>query len=320
MRAVVVVVVNGCEHKRGRVKLSAMATAGPVAAFYAKGNEAWASCLMADVAAHGVPIIDATRSDRPAAVAQARAMLIVHSWFGGSNGGGLPTEKEIAHVKSNGGRVVVARRNWTKIHSEDYPGRDVVFALWDGYYQPAPHPAGRAPDSGWAGLLGQFGIRRAKNDVPSNYVFISYRRKVNGAFVREQLRGALALGGFASWDYCATENMDEPDPNEVSPSTKARLVSLVTNASALVVVATSGWWSPWTALELATARAMPGKPIVLVRPAESRPSRRALLNGVSVEVLRPGQLTAPRTTAALAAAGVSSVLPPNHGTQWPKRP
>ncbi len=291
-----------------------MVTTGHVAVFYAKGNEAWAACLMADVVAHGVPVLDATRSDRAAAVAEARAMLIVHSWFGGSHGVGLPSEDEIAHVKANGGRVIVARRNWTKVHRDDYPGRDVVVALWDGYYQPAPHRAGRVPDSGWATLLGQFGGRRANHDVPSNYVFISYRRKVNGAFVREQLRGALALGGFASWDYCASENMDEPDPCEVSPATKARLVSLVTNASALVVVATSGWWSPWTALELATARAVPGKPIVLVRPTESRPSRRAVLNGMSVEALAPGQMTAPRTTAALAAAGVSRVLPPHHGS------
>ena len=292
-----------------------MAAAGPVAAFYAKGNEVWASCLMADVAAHGVPIIDATRSDRPAAVAEARAMLIVHSWVGGSSVGGLPSDEEIVHVKSNGGKVVVARRNTAKIHRDDYPGRDAVYPLWDGYYQPAPHPAGRPPDSGWAGLLGQFGVRRAKDDVPSNYVFISYRRKVHGAFVREQLRGALALGGFASWDYCATENMDEPVPNEVSPATRARLVSLVSNASALVVVATSAWWSRWTALELATARAVPGKPIVLVRAAESRPSRRAVLDGMSVEVLRPADITAPRTTAALAAAGVSRVLAPNEGTR-----
>jgi hypothetical protein len=107
---VVVVVVNGCEYTCGAVKLSAMAASGPVAVFYAKGNEAWASCLMADVAAHGVPIVDATRSDRPEAVAKARAMLIVHSWFGGSNGGGLPSDGEIAHVKSNGGRIVVARQ------------------------------------------------------------------------------------------------------------------------------------------------------------------------------------------------------------------
>ena len=136
-------------------------------------------------------------SDRAAVVAEARAMLIVHSWFGGSRGVGLPSEDETAIVKANGGRVIVARRNATKIHRDDYPGRDVVLALWDGYYQPAPSRAGRFSDSGWAGLLGQFGVRRTNDDVPSNYVFVSYRRKVNGAFVREQLRGALALGGFA---------------------------------------------------------------------------------------------------------------------------
>ncbi len=174
-----------------------MATAGHVAVFYAKGDEAWAACLMADLAAHGVRVRDATRSDRPAAVAEAQAMLIVHSWFGGSRGVGLPSEAEIAHVKASDGRVIVARRNWTKVHRDDYPGRDVVLALWDGYYQPASHRAGRVSDSGCASLLGQFGVRRANNDVPSNYVFISYRRTVNGAFVREQLRGALALGGFA---------------------------------------------------------------------------------------------------------------------------
>lgn len=297
------------------VKLSTMATAGHVAVFYAKGDEAWAACLMADLAAHGVRVRDATRSDRPAAVAEAQAMLIVHSWFGGSRAVGLPSEAEIAHVKASDGRVIVARRNWTKVHRDDYPGRDVVLALWDGYYQPASHRAGRVSDSGCASLLGQFGVRRANNDVPSNYVFISYRRTVNGAFVREQLRGALALGGFASWDYCASENMDEPDPSEVSPATKARLVSLVTNASALVVVATSGWWSSWTALELATAQGVPGKPIVLVRPTASRPSRRAVLNGMSVEVMAPGQMTAPRAIAALAADGVSRVLPPHHGSK-----
>lgn len=288
-----------------------MATGSHVATFYARGNEAWASCLMADLAAHGVPVVDATRTDRPAAVAGARGMLIVHSWLGGPYG--LPTDDEIARVKANGGRVVVARRNWTKIRRGDYPGRDAVIPLWEGYYQPAPHPAGRAPDSGWAGLLGQFGVRRASDEVPSNYVFISYRRKVNGTFVREQLRGALALAGFASWDYCATEHMDEPDPDQVSAATTARLVSLVTAAAALVVVATSGWWSPWTALELATAQAAPDKPILLVRPAESRPSRRAGLGGASIEAVPVGQLTAPRTTAALSAAGVPRVLLPHDG-------
>ena len=43
------------------VKLSAMATTGHVAVFYAQGNEAWAACLMADLAAHGVRVLDATR-------------------------------------------------------------------------------------------------------------------------------------------------------------------------------------------------------------------------------------------------------------------
>ena len=68
-------------------------------------------------------------------------------------------------------------------------------------------------------------------------------------------------------------------------------------------------------LELATARAVPGKPIVLVRPTESRPSRRAVLDGMSVEALAPGQMTAPHTTAVLAGAGVSRVLPPHHGSK-----
>lgn len=44
-------------------------------------------------------------------------------------------------------------------------------------------------------------------------------------------------------------------------------------AAAALVVATSHWWSRWPEWELATARKQ-GKPIVLVRQADARMSRR----------------------------------------------
>ena len=88
-----------------------------------------------------------------------------------------------------------------------------------------------------------------------------------------------------------------------------RLVALVEAAAALVVVATSHWWSPWTEWELATARKQ-GKPIVLVRPAGARTSRRNDLAGYPLEVLHTTARKLPRTVAALQAAGVPPVLPP----------
>jgi hypothetical protein len=136
-----------------------------------------------------------------------------------------------------------------------------------------------------------------------DYVFISYRHDYDGVFVREQLRGALALGGFASWDYRATERIED-----AKDAVCRRLVDMVAGASAVAVVDTPGWANSWTELELSVAQCLE-KPVVLVRPAGTAAGVHPGLTPLSTEDLTVGRASAPATVEALAAAGVTGVIP-----------
>lgn len=276
-----------------------MPATGPIAVCYVHADAAWAACLMTDLASHGLEVRDATGLDRAAVLAAAGGVLVVHSWFAGY---GRPTPDELALVRANGCKIVVARRNAGKLSRDDYPGRNAAFALWPDYYQPEAAPARRVSGNGWTLALRAFGVEPAS--VPQGFLFLSYRHDHDGPFVQERLRGALALDGYATWSYRASQHMEDLDDAVLK-----RLVALVEAAAALVVVATSHWWSPWTEWELATAR-KEGKPIVLVRPAGARASRRNDLAGYPLEVLHTTDRTLPRTVAALRAVGVTPVLPP----------
>ena len=274
---------------------------GPIAVCYVNGDAAWAACLMTDLASHGLEVRDATGPDRAAVLASSGGVLVVHSWFAGF---GRPTPAEPARVGARGCRIVVARRNAAKLSRDDYPGRTATFALWPDYYQPDAAPARRMSGNGWTLALRGFGVEPAA--VPKGFLFLSYRHDPDGPFVQERLRGALALDGYATWSYRASQHIEDLDG-----AVLRRLVALVEAAAALVVVATSHWWSSWTECELATARKQ-GKPIVLVRPAGARTSRRNDLAGYPLEVLHTTDRKLPGTVAALRAAGVPPVLPPLH--------
>jgi hypothetical protein len=99
----------------------------------------------------------------------------------------------------------------------------------------------------------------------------------DGGFVRDQLRPLLADAGFPSWDYRSSERLSDRGVAD-------RLEHLVRDAGSLLVVATSGWWSPWTAFELRTARRH-DIPVVAVRPDGARPCRRQTLRDQPVIVV-----------------------------------
>ena len=134
-------------------------------------------------------------------------------------------------------------------------------------------------------------------------MYPSESHPATGSFVRDQLRGALALGGFASWDYRSTERIED-----TKEAVCRRLVDVLAGAAAVVVVDTAGWSNPWTELELATAQCLE-KPVLLVRPAGTAPGDHPGLAPASTEVVSDGRARAPATVDALAAAGVDRVIP-----------
>ncbi len=267
-------------------------TVGPVATFYGPADAAWAACLMLELRARGVEVWD--HADPPggrAAIArQAGALLVVRSWFGSPS---MPTEAEVAAVGERG-PYVVARRNWTKLSIDDHPGGSAVVTLWDDYYQPIRSSAGRGT-GGFAHLLDLFLGHAPVLDLPPGYVFISYRQIADRAFVQGQLRPCLARAGVTSWDYRASERAADL-------GIEKRLEELVRGASALLVVATSQWYSPWTNDELELARRH-RVPVLGVRPPAPRSILPVRLGGRTY-VLRPGQQTAPLLVAALRKEGV----------------
>ncbi len=275
-----------------------------VAIFSCPGDEAWSAVLTADLVSHGVAAIDAARAGRAAALDGAKGLILV-SGSAGTDGPEFPTDEEVAEVKAHKGAVFIARCTQKKLdrdrHFHGYP----TLGLWDHYYQPAAAPAGKISGGGWANVLEAFGGRRPAIYTQTDYVFISYRHDHDGDFVRSTLRGALALGGFASWDYRATERIADHEGVVCR-----RLVELVAGSAAVVLVGTSQWSADWTELELAVARCL-DKPIVVVRPTTAKPSRKRQLSSLPTEVLVEHQRVAPATVAALVTAGVRCAIPPH---------
>jgi len=238
-------------------------------------DRGWAQCLVVDLAARGAParLMPTDRRARAAAVEQAAAVVVVHSWFRPG-----PEPLDYAHLPCP---LLVAQRNWTRIHSDDYPGRRAAFALWEDYYQPRRPGRGRRgpgrPEGGFLHLLQAVGLSARALDLPGGYAFLSYRVLRDGDFVRDEIRPLLAGAGFPSWDYRSSEHLSDR-------GVAARLEGLVRDAGCLVVVATSGWWSSWTELELRAARRH-GVPVVAVRPDGARACRRRALSSEPVVVL-----------------------------------
>ena len=218
----------------------------------------------------------ADRQARTAALDTAAAVVVVHSWFRPG-----PEPLDYKHLRCP---LLVAQRNWTRLHSDDYPGRRAAFALWDDYYQ--PHRPGRGrrgpgrPEGGFLRLLQAIGLPRASLDLQHGYAFVSYRASRDGVFVRDELRPLLAGAGFPSWDYRSSERIP-------SRGVAEKLEALIREAGCLIVVATSAWWSSWTGLELRIARRY-GVPVLAVCPEGARPSGRAALGAVPVVVLNRG--------------------------------
>jgi hypothetical protein len=238
-------------------------------------DRGWAQCLVVDLAARGAPaqLMPPGGKARAAAVQKAAAVVVVHSWFRPG-----PDPLDYARLPCP---LLVAQRNWTRLHSDDYPGRRAAFALWDDYYQPSRPGRGRRgpgrPEGGFLRLLQAVGLPARALDLPAGYAFLSYRVVRDGDFVRDEIRPLLAGVGVPSWDYRSSEHLSDS-------GVAGRLERLVRDAGCLVVVATSGWWSSWTELELRAARRH-GVPVVAVRPDGARPCRRRALGCEPVVVL-----------------------------------
>jgi hypothetical protein len=276
---------------------------GPIAVFSNRADRAWAAVLTADLVSHGVPAVDASGSEHSAALRNATGVVLI-AGRSGSAAPGLPTEDAVLEAAGPDTPVLIARARDSKLSRDRAFQRAPTLALWDAYYQPGPGPVGRRAGGGWANVLEMFGGDSTVTKPALDYVFISYRHDYDGVFVREQLRGALALGGFASWDYRSTERIED-----AKDAVCRRLVDMVAGASAIAVVATPGWSNSWTELELSVAQCLE-KPIVLVRPAGEGAGVHPGLTPLSTEEVTEGRAFAPTTVAALVAAGVTRVIPP----------
>ena len=236
---------------------------------------------------------------RATALTSAAAVIVVHSWF---RPGPDPLDYQRLPCP-----LLVAQRNSTRLHSDDYPGRRAAFALWDDYYQPRRPRRGRRgpgkPEGGFLRLLEAIGLGPAALDLPPKYAFLSYRAARDGTFVRQELRPVLAGADYPTWDYRSSERL--PDRRVAE-----RLTSLVRDAGCLMVVATSGWWSPWTALELRAALRN-DVPVLAVRPDDARPSRRAALRGVPIVVLTRDGAGGQRLLDAVAGTATAKVQEAN---------
>jgi hypothetical protein len=247
---------------------------GSVLVHASAADRGWAQCLVVDLAARGAParLMPEDADTRAAVLKQAAAVIVVHSWFRPG-----PDPLDYKRLRCP---LLVAQRNWTRLHSDDYPGRRTAVALWDDYYQPRRPGRGKRgpgrPEGGFFRLLQALGLER-RADLPPGYAFLSYRAPRDGQFVRDELRPLLAGAGFPSWDYRSSERLPDRD-------VAVRLESLVRASGCLVVVATRAWWSPWTQLELRLALRH-GIPVVAVRPERAHPSGRRVLASYPVVVL-----------------------------------
>ncbi len=271
-----------------------MTSSGPVATFYAAADTGWAACLMVDLRARGVDIWDthADSFDRTRIAIDAAGLLIVHS---GHRPPRVPSEDEVEAVRRRGGRIVVVRRDDSKMSTDDYPFEKSAMALWGDHYQPDPSANGDVRHRGFANLLGVFG--GATGPMPPGYVFISYRAAHDREFVQDHVRPVLALAGYPSWDYRMSERLFDEVVTE-------RIRQRLESAAALLVVATEAWSSDWTAMELAAAIEL-NKPVLAVRPAHAATTIDALLDQVPVHVLCPGDMTGRSLISALRKAGIA---------------
>jgi hypothetical protein len=291
----------------------------PVLVLYDAGDADWAACLMLDLRARGVEIVDGRDGRDPAGftgVDEPAAIVVVRSWFRYSGGLVKPSPELVEAVRARHGQYLVVRRNWTSIASDDYPGQTYrsPFNLWDDYYQPARGPTGKG-DAGFAHLLGILGGRDAKLDLPPGYVFISYHFDSDGTFVHDRLRPVLSRAGLPSWAYRTSERIAEAERaspvggRALPPSVRKRLEELVRGASVLLVVSTRRWWSAGADLEVRTARRH-GIPVIAVVPPDVRPSGRAILAGVPSLTLDSDTHSADALVAALVEAGARPLAAP----------
>jgi TIR domain len=276
----------------------------PVLALYGPGDADWAACLMLDLRSRGVDLIDHHRAAAKATQTTDRdagALVVVWSWF---DGGRTPAPAHLVQaVQARNGPYIIARRNSTRLHLDDCPGRTHQFVLWDDYYQPARRRSGRG-DGGFGNILNVLLGPGATIDLPDGYVFISYRFHADGPFVHDRLRPVLSRAGLTSWAYHVSPRV---------PDDKARedLGDLIRHASMLLVVTTPQWWSPWSDFEVRTARRH-GKPVLAVQPQGVRASRRSILAGTPTVTLDMRPKSAATLVAALTAAGARP-----HGTDAP---
>lgn len=255
--------------------------------------------LASDLSAREVEVVDvhAATFERSRVEAEASAIVVVH----GRHIPRVPTPSEVSAVRGRGGPVVVVRRDGAKLAVDDHPGRTTALALWGDYYQPgASETSGRAAGGGYANLLDILGGARTLR-LSGDYVFVSYHAETDRGFVQDEVRPCLARAGLASWDFRMSERLENERVPLADDDLRHELELRVVPAGALLVVATPGWASRWTELEVALARTH-GIPVVGVRPRGSAPCTSSVLTGVRVHTLAEGRIDAPTLTTSLQRA------------------
>jgi hypothetical protein len=294
-----------------------MAGFSPVLMLYGRGDADWAACLMLDLRARGVEVIDGGgRADARADGHGPAALVVVRSWLEG--GRVEPAPELVEAVLARGGRYLVVRRNSTILAADDYPGRThTPFALWDDHYQPDRSRKGKA-QNGFGWLLGLLRGADASIDLApgSGYVFISYHFDSDGPFVHDHLRPVLSRAGLVSWAYRTSERIRDGDqvlPGSVrrplSEPVRKRIEELVPGASVVLVVSSRQWWSTASDHEVRTARRR-GVPVLAVRIRGVAPSGRAVLAGVPSLTLDSSARSAKTLVDALVAAGARPLPAP----------
>jgi hypothetical protein len=249
----------------------------PVAAYFGPHDDGFAACLLLDLRARGLDVHPAVDLNS----APISGLIVIRSWFAQQPSFDAATVAAQTEQKL---RRLVVRRNATKLHRDEGFGGWAHMALWNDYYQPERSLGGKGA-GGIANVLEFFLGKRVNLDLPNGYVFVSYHHKADGEFVREWLRPALAKAGMTSWDYRMSERIPDPTSAAVpDPAIVARLHKLIQSASALIVVATESWSSPYSQFELSTAREL-GIPIFGVRRHDTAPSQDPTLGDLPIRIV-----------------------------------
>ena len=267
-----------------------------VVAYFGTGDEGFAACLMLDLRARGLEVVDARQlGEEPYG-----GVLVIRSWFADQP---RFSDEQLTAFRAAHVPTLVVRRNGTKLSRDEGFGGWSHMALWGDYYQ-ANRTLGGKGAGGIGNVLGFYSGGQTRIDLPAGYVFVSYHHDTDGEFVREWLRPFLSMSGITTWDYRMSERIPDPKTAEpVDPAIVGRLRELIRSAGAVLVVAGESWSSPYSRFEVETARGL-GVPVLGVQAVDRKPSDDPTLADVPISVIWVNQPRASKLVTALQGAGV----------------